>query len=122
METTTIALLTEDADASLTAEVSDDDVWITAPDLTRATGWKLTRDGFCHGSLCIPIPPGRDAEFTRTDGSSFFSLFGSSFLCFRFLDEGLTGLDEGLSGFDKVTLLSRHASIVGAGPIHMDPK
>ena len=75
MGTTTITLLTDDVDTSLSAQVSGDDLWLTAPDLTRATGWKLTRDGFCHGSLCIPIPPGRDAEFTRADGSVNFAAF-----------------------------------------------
>ncbi len=69
MDPTTITLLTEDADLSLPAQVSSDDLWLTASDLTRATGFKLTRDGFCHGALCIPIPPGRDADFARADGS-----------------------------------------------------
>jgi hypothetical protein len=75
MDTTTITLLTEDADTSLSAQVSGDELWLTAPELTRVTGWKLTRDGFCHGSLCIPIPPGRDAEFTRADGSVNLAAF-----------------------------------------------
>ncbi len=75
MDTTTITLLTEDANTSLAAQVSADDLWLTADELTRATGWTLTRDGFCHGSLCIPIPPGRDAEFTRADGSVNLAAF-----------------------------------------------
>jgi hypothetical protein len=75
MDTTTITLLTEDTDTSLSAQVSRDDLWLTAPELTRATGWKLTRDGFCHGSLCIPIPPGRAAEFTRADSSVNLAAF-----------------------------------------------
>ncbi len=69
MDTTTITLLTEDAEVSLAAHVNGDDLWMAAPDLTRATGWKLTRDGFCHGSLCMPIPPAREAQFTQPDGS-----------------------------------------------------
>ncbi len=68
MAHTTITLLTEDADTSLSGEAAGDDLWLAAPELARATGWTLTRDGFCRGSLCIPIPPGREAEFTRTDG------------------------------------------------------
>jgi hypothetical protein len=75
MDTTTITLLTEDGDTPLSALASGDDLWLTAPDLTRATGWKLTCDGFCHGSLCIPIPPGRDVEFTRADGSVNLAAF-----------------------------------------------
>jgi hypothetical protein len=75
MDTTSITLLTEDADTSLSAQVSGDDLWLAAPELTRATGWKLTREGFCQGSLCIPIPPGREAEFTRADGSVNLAAF-----------------------------------------------
>ena len=75
MDNKTITLLTQDADTSVAAQVSGDDLWLAPPELTRATGWKLTRDGFCHGSLCIPIPPGRDAQFTRADGSVNFAAF-----------------------------------------------
>ena len=64
----TITLLTEDAVVSIPGHESGDDLWLAAPELERATGWKLTADGFCRGSLCIPIPPGREAEFTRSDG------------------------------------------------------
>jgi hypothetical protein len=63
-----ITLLTEDADTSLPAQVIGEDLWLAAPELERATGWKLTRDGFCRGSLCIPIPSGHEAEFVRADG------------------------------------------------------
>jgi len=69
MTDTTITLLSDEAEFSLQAHVSGEDLWLSASDLTRATGWKLTRDGFCQGPLCLPIPPGRDAEFTRADGS-----------------------------------------------------
>ncbi len=68
MADTTITLLTEDASASVDAQVTGDDLWLAAPELAHASGWTLTRDGFCRGSLCIPIPPGREAEFTRADG------------------------------------------------------
>lgn len=68
-----ITLLTEDGIASLAGQASGDDLWLAAADLERATGWKLTADGFCRGSLCIPIPPGREAEFTRPDGSVNFA-------------------------------------------------
>ena len=69
MADTTITLLTEDAGASLSAQVAGDDLWLAAPELERATGWRLTRDGFCRGALCIPIPPGHEGEFARADGS-----------------------------------------------------
>jgi len=69
MDTMTITLLTENVDTSVAAQVSGEDLWLAADELTHATGWKLTPDGFCQASLCIPIPPGREAEFTRADGS-----------------------------------------------------
>lgn len=75
MDTTTITLLTEDAETSLPVQVSGEDVWLAAPELARASGWKLTRDGFCRGALCIPIPPGREAEFSRADGSVNLAAF-----------------------------------------------
>ena len=75
MDTTTITLLIEDADTALSAQVSGDDLWLAASELTRATGWKLTKEGFCHGTLCIPIPPGREAEFTRAEGSVNLAAF-----------------------------------------------
>jgi hypothetical protein len=75
MDNQTITLLTEDADISLSAQVTGDALWLAAPALLQATGWKLTREGFCHGALCIPIPPGREAEFSRADGSVNLAAF-----------------------------------------------
>ena len=69
MEPRTITLLTDDEEVALAAEVSGDDMWLAAAELASGTGWRLTRDGFCHGSVCIPMPPGREAEFARADGS-----------------------------------------------------
>jgi hypothetical protein len=40
-------------------------LWLTARDLTGATGWELKPQGFCHGAVCIPIPPVRPQEFVR---------------------------------------------------------
>jgi hypothetical protein len=67
MDGMTITLLTEDGEASISAAVAADDLWLASADLTRATGWRLTPDGFCRGSLCVPIPPGREGVFTRDD-------------------------------------------------------
>ena len=68
MDHTTVTLLTEEAEAILSAKVSGEEIWVGAPELESAIGWKLTRDGFCRGSVCIPIPPGREAELRRADG------------------------------------------------------
>lgn len=68
MAETMITLLTEDAVASVAADGAREELWLAAPELARATGWTLTDAGFCRGTLCIPIPPGREAEFRRADG------------------------------------------------------
>src|SRR5262245_34011506 len=65
-----IELLTEDADVSLQAEAVGEDLWVAPAEMERATGWKLTADGFCREALCIPIPSGREAAFSRADGSA----------------------------------------------------
>ena len=53
---------------SATADVRDDDLWLAPAALHASTGLELTAAGFCRGSTCIPIPPGRRAEFVRDDG------------------------------------------------------
>lgn len=68
MVDSTITLLTEASEVALSAQVDGDNLWLTGPELTRATGWKLTPDGFCRGSVCIPIPRGQEPEFARADG------------------------------------------------------
>src|SRR5437879_5307093 len=52
--------------ASATAE--GDNLWLTAADLVRATGWELKPQGACLGDRCVPIPSNRAAEFQRLDG------------------------------------------------------
>ena len=39
------------------------DLWVTTPDLIRATGFVLKPQGVCREDLCVPIPKGRKAEF-----------------------------------------------------------
>jgi hypothetical protein len=42
-----------------------DELWVPVEALDAATGWTLKPEGFCRGDQCIPIPPGREAEFVR---------------------------------------------------------
>jgi hypothetical protein len=73
MSTITATLLTDDASTTVSADAVGEDLWLSAAELARATGWKLTRDGLCRGALCVPIPAGREAQFARPDGSVNFA-------------------------------------------------
>jgi hypothetical protein len=53
------------------AKPEGDNLWLTSTDLTKASGWELKPEGACMGDVCIPIPPARQAEFTRDSGRSF---------------------------------------------------
>jgi hypothetical protein len=53
------------------AKPEGDNLWLSSADLTKATGWELKPEGACMGDVCIPIPPARQAEFTRDSGHSF---------------------------------------------------
>lgn len=35
----------------------DDELWISAVDLERATGWKLKPEGLCRDDLCMVVAP-----------------------------------------------------------------
>jgi hypothetical protein len=48
-----------------------DDLWIDTSSLKNAAGWELKPEGACKGEVCVPIPPGRNAEFSRNDGKQF---------------------------------------------------
>lgn len=52
-------------------------LWLDKSDLERATGWALKPEGFCKDDICVPVPAGREAEFSRgdrVDVASFWSL------------------------------------------------
>ena len=51
--------LSELADAS----AHGDNLWLATADLPAVTGWEFKPQGFCRDELCMPIPPGREAEF-----------------------------------------------------------
>jgi hypothetical protein len=39
------------------------DLWLTLPELTRATGFVLKPQGVCRDELCFPLPKQRKADF-----------------------------------------------------------
>jgi len=52
-----------------------DNLWLSLDDLTRATGWEFKPEGLCEGDRCVPIPPGRNADFVRPGGSFNLAAF-----------------------------------------------
>jgi AhpC/TSA family len=51
------------------------DLWLSAEEFHKATGFELKPEGVCKGDRCIPIPKGRDNEFNvRQDGKTWFNL------------------------------------------------
>ena len=46
------------------------ELWITTPDLTRATRFELKTQGVCRDELCFPLPRARQGEFVREDGQT----------------------------------------------------
>lgn len=49
-------------------EVRDGDLWLPASSLP-SVGWELKPEGVCRDDVCVPLPAGREAEFT--DGQRF---------------------------------------------------
>jgi len=62
-----ITVLTESGATKLeVAEAAMEELWLRTEDVEPLTGWELKPEGFCRGAVCIPVPPGREAEFSRT--------------------------------------------------------
>jgi hypothetical protein len=62
------------AEVAISAE-SGKDLWLTLPDLKRATKFELKPEGVCHDQLCFPIPEDRKKEFiTERSGVTRFNV------------------------------------------------
>ncbi len=79
-----ITVLTESGATKLeVAEAAMEQLWLRTADVEPLTGWELKPDGLCRGAVCIPVPPGREAEFSRTTAvnvAEFWRLRGGSVL------------------------------------------
>jgi hypothetical protein len=64
-----IAIVFEDAVATLDGEARGDDLWVPADELRRALGWEAKPEGLCRGALCVPVPASRRDAFVRGDGA-----------------------------------------------------
>jgi len=51
-------LLTELGDFTVAARpgTPDGELWVSAADAERATGWSLKPEGMCRGEVCVPLP------------------------------------------------------------------
>jgi hypothetical protein len=59
-------LLTESSETVLAAaRVEGEHLWLSPVELEGATGWSSRPEGLCRGSLCVPLPAGREREFFR---------------------------------------------------------
>ena len=59
-------LLTETGEHALPgARAEGERLWLSPADLEAATGWSSRPEGLCQGSVCVPIPAGRERDFQR---------------------------------------------------------
>jgi len=47
------------------ARAEGERLWLSPAELEAATGWSWRPEGFCRGSICVPVPPGRERELMR---------------------------------------------------------
>ena len=75
-----ITLLTETGEHTFpSAQAQGDHLWLSAADLEAATGWSSRPEGLCRGSVCVPIPAGRERDFlrdARVDVAAFWRHLG----------------------------------------------
>lgn len=58
-------LLTERGRFDVKGRKDGEDLWVDAGALAEATGWDLKPEGFCRDEVCVPLPPGREAQFRQ---------------------------------------------------------
>lgn len=59
-------IIYDDAATQISAASQDaGQLWITIPDLKRATRFELKPQGVCQNELCFPLPKAREKEFVR---------------------------------------------------------
>ena len=56
---------------AVTAKSEGHNLWLSAAEMVKVSGWELKPEGVCKGDVCVPIPMGRQADFVRDDRQSF---------------------------------------------------
>ncbi len=58
-----------------TASVEGNALWLPESELEAASGFALREEGFCRGELCVPVPPGRESEFSADGRANVSALW-----------------------------------------------
>ena len=63
------------SEVSVSPATTENALWITTSDLTRATRFEIKPQGVCRDELCFPLPKNRKAEFiSRQSQTTWFNL------------------------------------------------
>ena len=79
MNKTTI-LYDERVSEGIDATADSSHVWLTAADMTAATGWKLETQGLCRGDACVRTQPTWTDSRGRIDLAAFAAHMGQPML------------------------------------------
>ena len=79
MNKTTI-LYDERVTEGIAADADGSHVWLTAADMTAATGWKLETQGLCRGDACVRTQPTWTDTSGRVDLAAFTAHMGQPML------------------------------------------
>jgi hypothetical protein len=98
-------LLTDTAETVVPdARAEGERLWLSAAELEAATGWSHRPEGFCRGSVCVPVPPGRERELMRDGQIDVASLW-------RHLGQPLVHSDDGRAWVFGTAAADRAASL-----------
>jgi len=56
---------------AVNAKAERDNLWLSAAELAKVSGWELKPEGVCKSDVCVPIPAGRELDFVRDNRKSF---------------------------------------------------